>query len=140
MLMGASARKLSTLASREPARVGSLLSNQLSGEAVQLLPPAVAEQVLERVGFDVGSGCGSVGQCDQRGRESGADSRAEGERDRRGFISRPRPREATWVFFSLGPRACIFLVTAARHPSSPLLHFHLTQLNVEPPLVANLSL
>ena len=41
VLTGASARKLSTLVSREPARVGSLLSNELSAEAVQLLIPAV---------------------------------------------------------------------------------------------------
>src|SRR5271163_1471371 len=41
VLMGTSARKLSTLVSREPAKVGSLLSREASAAGVHVLTPAV---------------------------------------------------------------------------------------------------
>ncbi len=53
------------------------------------------------------------------------------------------PNRANRAIASLSqPPVRIFLVTAARHTSSPVLHFHLsrTQLHVAPTVVANLSL
>src|SRR5271156_914224 len=47
-LMGTSARKLSTLVSREPAKVGSLLSREASAAGVHVLAPAA---ITMPVGF-----------------------------------------------------------------------------------------
>jgi hypothetical protein len=67
--------------SQFPARVGSLLFRRLSAEGVQVLTPLSQKRSWNGSGSVSALGCGSVGQSDQRGRESGADSCAEGERD-----------------------------------------------------------